>query len=186
MSPSLRNSKFANSGMVVEIKQEDISNFKEYGVLAGMKYQENIEQMAYINGGGGLIAPAQALADFVKGKISSKLPETSYHPGVVSSPLHHWLPENISYRLREGFKLFNKQMRGYLTNKAIVIGVESRTSAPLRIPRNKSNLEHINIKGLFPCGEGAGYAGGIISAAMDGERSAEQIALKYLNPKERS
>ena len=176
MSPSMRNSKYANSGMVVEIKQEDLTAYKEFGVLAGMKYQENLERLAYINGGGGLIAPAQALEDFVKGRISSKLPETSYHPGVVSSPLHHWLPENIAFRLQEGFKLFNRQMRGYITNKAIVIGVESRTSSPVRIPRNRDNFMHEEISGLYPCGEGAGYAGGIVSAAVDGENVASKIA----------
>ncbi len=175
MSPSMRNSKYANSGMVVEIKQEDLTDYKEYGVLAGLKYQENLERLAYINGGGGLIAPAQALEDFVKGRISSSLPDTSYHPGVVSSPLHHWLPENIGFRLQEGFKLFNRMMKGYVTNKAIVIGVESRTSSPVRIPRDRKTLEHTNIKGIYPCGEGAGYAGGIVSAAVDGENVANSI-----------
>lgn len=176
MSPSLRNSKFANSGMVVEITKADLTEYAQFGVLAGMKYQENFERLAFVNGGNGLVAPAQRLVDFVKGRISSSLPETSYHPGIISSPLHHWMPENIAARLQKAFKLFNNKMNGYLTNEAVVIGVESRTSSPVRIPRNKDTFEHIAVKGLFPCGEGAGYAGGIVSAAIDGERIAEIIA----------
>jgi len=173
MSPAKRDSEFANSGMVVEIKEEDLKDYKKYGVLAGMKYQENFERMAFNNGGQGMIAPAQRLTDFVKGRISESLPETSYHPGIITSPMHHWMPENIVKRLQKGFKLFNNKMRGYLTNDAVIIGVESRTSSPVRIPRNRENFEHITIKGLYPCGEGAGYAGGIVSAAIDGERVAE-------------
>jgi len=176
MSPSLRNSKFANSGMVVEITKADLTEYAQFGVLAGMKYQENFERLAFVNGGNGLVAPAQRLVDFVKGRISSSLPETSYHLGIISSPLHHWMPENIAARLQKAFKLFNNKMNGYLTNEAVVIGVESRTSSPVRIPRNKDTFEHIAVKGLFPCGEGAGYAGGIVSAAIDGERIAEIIA----------
>jgi len=175
MSPSRRNSKFANSGMVVEIRTEDFPEREKYGVLAGLKFQENFEKLAYQNGGRGLVAPAQRLHDFVNGKISTSLPETSYHPGVVSSPLHFWLPEHISKRLRDGFKIFGKKMRGYLTNEAIILGVESRTSSPVRIPRDKESLQHPQIKNLYPCAEGAGYAGGIISAAVDGERCAEMI-----------
>jgi len=175
MSPAKRDSEFANSGMVVEIKEEDLKDYKEYGVLAGMKYQENFERMAFNNGGQGMVAPAQRLQDFVKGRISESLPETSYHPGLITSPMHHWMPENIAKRLQKGFKLFNNKMRGYLTNDAVIIGVESRTSSPVRIPRNRDNFEHITVKGLYPCGEGAGYAGGIVSAAIDGERVAEAI-----------
>ncbi len=175
MSPSGRNSKFANSGIVVEIRSEDFPDKEKYGVLAGLKYQENLEKTAFQNGGRGLVAPAQRLHDFVNGKISPTLPETSYYPGVVSSPLHFWLPEHIGKRLQEGFKVFGKKMRGYLTNEAIVLGVESRTSSPVRIPRDKESLQHPQIKNLYPCGEGAGFAGGIISAAVDGERCAEKI-----------
>ncbi len=175
MSPAKRDSEFANSGMVVEVKDDDLKEFKQYGVLAGMKYQEYFEQMAYNNGGAGMIAPAQRLSDFVKARISESLPKTSYHPGILTSPMHHWMPENITKRLQKGFKLFNNKMRGYLTNDAVIIGVESRTSSPVRIPRNKDNFEHITVKGLYPCGEGAGYAGGIVSAAIDGERVAEII-----------
>ena len=176
MSPSKRNSKFANSGMVVQITSDDLKDYQQYGVLAGMQFQQELENLAYINGGEGQVAPAQRLLDFVKGKLSKTLPETSYHPGIISSPLHFWLPEGIADRLREGFKVFGKKMHGYLTNEAIVIGVESRTSSPLRIPREKETLNHIEIHNLYPTGEGAGYAGGIISAAVDGERVAEQIA----------
>jgi len=175
MSPSKRNSRFANSGMVVQITSEDLKDYESHGVLAGMKFQEELEQLAFINGGEGQVAPAQRLLDFVKGKLSKTLPETSYHPGIISSPLHFWLPEGIADRLREGFKVFGKKMHGYLTNEAVVIGVESRTSSPLRIPRDRESLKHIEIENLYPCGEGAGYAGGIVSAAVDGERVVEKI-----------
>ena len=175
MSPAKRDSKYANSGIVVEIKQEDLKDFEKYGALAGVKYQEFIENLAHKNGGDGQIAPAQRLKDFIEGKKSETLPETSYHPGVVSSDIHKWLPENISKRLQKGFVEFNKSMKGYLTNEAIILGVESRTSSPVRIPREKETLEHTQIKGLYPCGEGAGYAGGIVSSAVDGERIAEKI-----------
>ncbi len=175
MSPSKRNSKFANSGMVVQIMSEDLKDYQDYGVLAGMKFQEELEQLAFINGGEGQVAPAQRLLDFVKGRLSKTLPETSYHPGIISSPLHFWLPEIIVERLQEGFKAFDKKMHGYLTNEAIIVGVESRTSSPLRIPRNKETLNHEEIQNLYPAGEGAGYAGGIVSAAVDGEKIADQI-----------
>ena len=175
MSPSKRDSKYANSGMVVQIKSEDLEQYKEFGVLAGLKFQEELEKLAFINGGSGQIAPAQRLQDFVKGRLSKTLPETSYHPGIISSPLHFWLPEGIAERLQEGFKAFNQKMHGYITNEAVVIGVESRTSSPVRIPRNKEDLKHLEIQNLYPCGEGAGYAGGIVSAAVDGQRIAEAI-----------
>lgn len=161
MSPSRRDSKYANSGMVVEIRTEDLDQYKEYGVLAGLQFQKEFEQMAFRNGGMGQVAPAQRMVDFVKGKVSNGLPDTSYQPGIISSPMHMWLPENIGKRLQEGFKVFGKKMNGYLTNDAVIIGVESRTSSPLRIPREKEGLQHPEIKGLYPCGEGAGYAGGI-------------------------
>jgi len=174
MSPSNRNSKFANSGMVVEIRPEDTSEFKEFGKLASLKFQEHLEKMAFLNGGTGQKAPAQRLHDFVNNKLSGNLPETSYHPGIASSPLHFWLPEHIGSRLQQGFKIFGKKMYGYLTNEAVVLGVESRTSSPIRIPRDKEKLHHPQIKNLFPCGEGAGYAGGIVSSAVDGELCAEK------------
>ncbi len=180
MSPSNRNSKFANSGMVVEIKEEDTIEFKEFGALAGMKYQEKLEQMAFQNGGQGQVAPAQRLHDFVNKKLSGNLPETSYHPGINSSPMHFWLPDNIGKRLQKGFKVFGKNMPGYLTNEAVILGVESRTSSPVRIPRDKEKLNHPQILNLFPVGEGAGYAGGIVSSAMDGENSAEMICNSIL------
>jgi uncharacterized FAD-dependent dehydrogenase len=177
MSPSHRNSPFANSGMVVELKLEDFKEYAEYGVLAGLKYQQELERLAFINGGEGQIAPAQRLSDFVKGRISEGLPPTSYVPGVVSSPIHFWLPAEIGKRLQAGFKLFEKKMPGYISSEAMVIGVESRTSSPIKIPRDNETLMHPQIKGLFPSGEGSGYAGGIVSSAMDGEKSA--IAVKH-------
>ncbi|MBR6043331.1 MAG: FAD-dependent oxidoreductase [Paludibacteraceae bacterium] len=179
MSPSRRNSPFANSGIVVEIRPEDILGMKEfgkYGVLAGLKYQQYYEQLSYQNGGGFAIAPAQRLLDFVRGKVSTSLPKTSYVPGLVSSAIHEWQPAFIRERLQGGFQEFDKKMRGFLTNEAIIVGVESRTSSPVRVPRDKDTLEHITIKGLYPCGEGAGYAGGITSSAVDGEKCAEKIA----------
>lgn len=176
MSPSSRNSKYANSGIVVEIKNEDTIEFADFGALAGMKYQEKLEQMAFQNGGGGQIAPAQRLHDFVNKKLSADLPKTSYHPGTNSSPMHFWLPESIGPRLRKGFKDFGKKMHGYLTNEALILGVESRSSSPVRIPRDKEKLHHVQITNLYPVGEGAGYAGGIVSSAMDGENSAEVLA----------
>jgi len=177
MSPSMRNSKYANSGMVVQINLEDLSNYKEYGIMAGLKFQEDLEKMAFINGGIGQIAPAQRLEDFVKGKVSNDLPDTSYHPGIVSSPLHMWLPDVIGPRLQKGFKTFDRRMKGFLTNEAVVLGIESRTSSPLRIPRDKLSLQHPQISGLYPAGEGAGYAGGIVSAAVDGQRIADAIGI---------
>ena len=176
MSPSRRNSYFANSGMVVEIKTKDFPDKDKYGELAGLKFQQKLEKMAYLNGGQGITAPAQALNDFIKGKVSPLLPETSYNPGVISSPLHFWLPENIGSRLRESFKVFGEKMKGFDTNEAIILGVESRTSSPVRIPRDKENLNHPQIKNLYPCGEGAGFAGGIVSAAVDGIRCAIKIS----------
>ncbi len=175
MSASNRGSQFANSGIVVDIKPEDTAEFASYGALAGMMYQERLEQMAYQNGGMGQMAPAQRLYDFVKKKLSANLPETSYQPGINSSPLHFWLPETISDGLRQGFLHFGKKMRSFLTNQAIIVGVESRTSSPVRIPRDKEKLHHVQITNLYPVGEGAGYSGGIISSAIDGENSANVV-----------
>jgi len=178
MSVSQRNSKFANSGIVVEIRPEDIpAEFRQYGVLAGLKFQQYIENLAYTNNGGlGQVAPAQRLGDFVKGKLSADLPECSYLPGLISSPLHFWLPEIISSRLREGFKKFDRKMHGYLTNEAVVVGVESRSSSAVRVPRDAETGQHPDISGFFPAGEGSGYSGGITSSAIDGENAAIAVA----------
>ncbi len=175
MSPSERNSMFANSGIVVEIRAEDTVKYAKHGVLAGLYMQMELEKLAFEHGGNGVVSPAQRLADFVQGKFSKDLPKTSYHPGVQSSALHQWLPEFFSKRLQEGFKSFNGKMRGFVTNEALILGVESRTSSPVRIPRDISTFQHPQVKGLFPCAEGAGYAGGIVSAAIDGERVAEKF-----------
>ena len=179
MSNSKRQSQFANSGIVVEIRTEDLADFQQYGALAGLKYQQFVENLSFVNGAGGVKAPAQRLGDFVCGRLVPGLPECSYLPGTVASPVHFWLPDFISKRLQEGFKLFDKKMHGFLTNEAIVLGVESRSSSPVRIPRHKETFEHVQIRGLFPCGEGAGYAGGITSSAIDGENCAE-MAVKCL------
>lgn len=182
MSVSRRNSPYANSGIVVEIRPEDIpEEFRAYGDLAGLKYQQYVENLAYKNNGGkGYEAPAQRLLDFVEGRLSADLPACSYLPGLISSPLHFWLPDFISTRLREGFKKFNRKMRGYLTNDAVVVGVESRSSSAVRIPRDRETGQHPDVKGLFPCGEGAGYSGGITSSAVDGQNMARKTA-EYLN-----
>ena len=180
MSPSFRNSKWANSGIVVEVKLSDIEEFSSHGSLAGLEFQKHIERLAYDNSNGvGVVAPAQRLDDFVKGVTSNVLPASSYNPGLVSSPLHEWLPNWIARSLQQGFAQFEKKMKGFVTSEALIVGVESRTSAPVRIPRNPDTLEHIGVRGLFPSGEGAGYAGGIMSSAIDGERSAEAVA-QYL------
>jgi uncharacterized protein len=178
MSPSGRNSPYANSGIVVEIRPADIIKYANFGVMAGLEYQKELEREAWKNGGHTQRAPAQCLADFVAGENSSSLPRVSYFPGVTSSPLHNWLPKAIGRRLRDGLRLFGQVMHGYLTNDAVVLGVESRTSSPLRIPRDPERLHHIRVTGLYPCGEGSGYAGGIVSSAVDGIRAAEAIAEK--------
>jgi len=175
MSPSARNSPFANSGMVVEIRARDFVDYTGYEVFAGIDFQKEIEHRAWEQGGRCQTAPAQRLADFVAGKSSSSLPTVSYFPGVKPSALHEWLPDFICKRLREGFKIFGSRMKGYLTNEAVILGVESRTSSPIRILRDEKSLSHIRIKGFYPCGEGAGYAGGIVSSAIDGIRVAEAV-----------
>lgn len=173
MSPSKRNNLYANSGIVVEINvDEDIPKYNKFGVLKGLEYQKDLEKLAFTAGGRSQVAPAQRLTDFVEGKLSTNLNETSYQPGLKSAPMHSLFPKLIGSRLRGGFKAFGDKMNGYYTSEANIIGVESRTSSPVNIPRTEK-LEHPDIKGLFPCGEGGGYAGGIISAAMDGERCAE-------------
>ncbi len=180
MSPSRRDSRFANSGMVVAVDLPDFREYAQHGALAGMYFQAAIERQACQVAGGTQTAPAQRLVDFVSRKISSTLPDTSYQPGLVSVELSDVLPAFIADSLRQGFKAFGQKMKGYLTNEAQVVGVESRTSAPVRIPREADTLEHPQVQRLFPCGEGAGYAGGIVSAAMDGERCAEAVVRKYV------
>jgi uncharacterized FAD-dependent dehydrogenase len=176
-SPSKRNNPYANSGIVVEIKQEDLSAFAKHGPLAGMYYQKAVEENAWMHGGKSQSAPAQRMVDFVNHTISQNLPSSSYKPGIVPALLSEVLPKPISQRLNLAFPLFGKKMRGYYTNEAVLHAVESRTSTPVRIPRDAERLMHPQISGLFPCGEGAGYAGGIVSAAMDGQRCAEKAAL---------
>ena len=178
MSPSNRGSKWSNSGMVVEIRPEDLPGSDVFNV---MRFQEEMEQTAYVNGGATQVAPAQRMNDFVNRKMSFDLPETSYVPGVISSPLHFLLPTEVSKRFRTGFMQFGKSAKGFLTNEAMLIGVETRTSSPIRIIRNPETLQHITVEGLFPCGEGAGYAGGIVSAAIDGERCAEKLVELFGN-----
>lgn len=197
MSASHRGSRWSNSGMVVEIRPEDIdsltptlsqgegdsdlaaaqdSEFKVQNSLKMLHFQEELERQCWMQGNRRQTAPAQRMVDFTRKKLSYDLPSSSYSPGLISSPLHFWMPEFISSRLQRGFEHFGRTSRGFLTNEATVIGVETRTSAPVRIIRNRDTLQHITVSGLFPCGEGAGYAGGIVSAAIDGERCAEAAA----------
>jgi uncharacterized FAD-dependent dehydrogenase len=202
MSPSNRGSRWANAGMVVEIRPEDLPNctgptsaFSDSSVsivsshlsehspticaahLSVMHFQEQLERICRFQGGMRQTAPAQRMADFMQKRSSSDLPVSSYTPGLQISPLHDWMPEFITSRLRESFRQFDKVSRGFLTNEAVMIGVETRTSSPVRILRDRETMQHVTLKGLYPCGEGAGYAGGIVSAAIDGERCAEQAAL---------
>ena len=177
MSPSNRGGQWSNSGMVVETRAEDIEGDDPLRV---MHYQEQIERDCWQQGNRRQTAPAQRMADFVNNRLSYDLPRSSYAPGLISSPLHFWLPKPISHRLQEGFKQFGRMSHGFLTNEATMIGVETRTSAPVRILRDAESLMHVRIQGLFPCGEGAGYAGGIVSAGVDGERCAEALA-RYMN-----
>lgn len=179
MSPTMRNTKFANSGMVVEIRPEDLNEFRHLGVFAGLEFQRNIERLCFALNGKTQFAPAQRMDDFVNNRFSQDLPESSYHPGLVTVPLHDKLPKRIRIRLQEGFRKMDQKAHGFLTNEAVVVGVESRTSSPIRIPRNEETLEHVKVRGLYPCGEGAGYAGGIVSSAMDGERCAEAFAENF-------
>ena len=197
MSPASRGTAWSNSGMVVEVRPEDVdsmdngkwimdnSNFQLSIVNSQIKvlqFQEELEKMCWQQGNMRQTAPAQRMADFVNGKLSYDLPKSSYAPGLISSPLHFWLPKMISHRLQEGFKTFGRNAHGFLTNEAVLIAVETRTSSPVRIVRDRETLQHIRIQGLFPCGEGAGYAGGIVSAGVDGERCAE-MAAAYLQKK---
>ena len=175
MSPASRGTQWSNSGMVVEVRPEDLK--EEMSPLAMMHFQEQLERMCWQQGNMKQTAPAQRMADFVNGRLSSDLPKSSYAPGLIASPLHFWLPKSISSRLQQGFKTFGRQAHGFLTNEAVMIAVETRTSSPVRIVRDAETLQHVQIEGLFPCGEGAGYAGGIVSAGVDGERCAEMCAL---------
>jgi len=204
MSPSHRNTAWSNSGMVVELRPEDLTlengklmlgntpfdidmeslgkNINPQGncqlsidnsQLKMLAFQAALERLCWMQGNYRQTAPAQRMADFVNGRLGGSLPESSYAPGLIPSPMHFWMPSFVSDRLREGLRYFGKQSHGFLTNEAVVIGVETRTSAPVRILRDKDSLQHVRVQGLFPCGEGAGYAGGIVSAAVDGERCAE-------------
>jgi uncharacterized FAD-dependent dehydrogenase len=180
MSLSRRDSPFANSGLVVSVETEDLAPFEKYGALAGMEFQRALETRAREAGGNagesGQRAPAQRVTDFLSGRVSSTLPACSYMPGITSAPLHEVLPSHFARRLQAGLRHFGKTMRGYVTEDAILVGVETRTSSPVRVPRDNTTLEHPELKGLFPCGEGAGYAGGIVSAAIDGGRAAQACA----------
>ena len=176
MSPSGRTSPYANSGLVTEVRLSDFEHLRaEWGELAGLKFQQQFEEAARLNGGDRQIAPAQRVADFVAGRTSRDLPRTSYIPGLAPSRLYRWMPPFIADALRAGLATFDRRMRGFVTNEALVAGVESRTSTPVRIPRDAQSLQHPEVAGLFPAGEGAGYAGGIVSAALDGERIADAV-----------
>lgn len=208
MSPSHRGGKWSNSGMVVEVRPEDIlpaslitpnqvksadiialENTSESvnpaemadDVLRPLLLQEQLERMCWLQGNRSQTAPAQRMADFVNNRLSASLNESSYAPGLIASPLHFWMPRFITTRLQEGFKAFGRSYRGFLTNDANMIAIETRTSAPIRILRDRENLQHVSIRGLFPCGEGAGYAGGIVSAGVDGERCAEMASQYHEN-----
>ena len=176
MSLARRDSPFANSGLVVTVEPEDTDSFAdEYGILSGIAFQKKLECLAKKTGGGGQKAPGQRVADFLKGKISNDLPPMSYFPGATSAPLHELMPAWIVGRMRSGLKLFSNQIRGYSSHDALMLGFETRTSSPVRIPRDEQTLQHPYLARLFPCGEGAGYAGGIVSAAMDGLKIADAL-----------
>jgi uncharacterized protein len=179
MSLSRRDSPFSNSGFVTSIELEELSKMGYHGVFASMQFQEDVEKKIFESGDGSQKAPSQRVSDFVKGRLSTDLFDTSYIPGLISAPMHEILPKNISERLRQGITEIDKKMRGYLTSEANVVGTESRTSSPIRIPRHPETYMHPEIKGLFPCGEGPGYAGGILSAAMDGQNVVVAIS-KYV------
>lgn len=180
MSSSNRGGDFANSGMVVEVRLNDIpSGYNKYNEYAGLRFQEELERLCFREAREKQFAPAQRLSDFLKGRDSGNLPPSSYKPGIIVSPLHEWLPPFISEGLRCGFEKIGKKAKGFISEEAVIMGVESRTSSPLRIPRDANTFEHVQVKGLFPCGEGAGYAGGIVSSAIDGERCAEMVAKLY-------
>jgi uncharacterized FAD-dependent dehydrogenase len=185
-SPSKRNNPHANSGIVVNVEQDDILKFKtlsdieKTSPLRGLYFQQKVEQQAFEAGGGKLVAPAQRLEDFYHNKLSKDLPDCSYLPGIQSADLRQVLPPFVNKALQQGFKEFGKRMKGYFTNDAVIVATESRTSSPVRIPRDKETLQHPQLHNLYPCAEGAGYAGGIVSAAMDGENVASKLALVIL------
>jgi hypothetical protein len=176
MSPSKRDNQFANSGIVVAIELSDLKEYEDHGPLAGLAYQKAVERKVWLAGGGSQKAVAQRLVDFVKERVSDQLNPSSYIPGLVSKPMHEILPKPMVRRLQKAFIEFGKKMPGYYTNQANIIGLESRTSSPVRIPRHRQKLNHPEISNLFPSGEGAGFAGGIVSAGMDGEACAEAAA----------
>lgn len=176
MSVSRRDSPFANSGLVVSVDERDWADYKTFNVFAGLEFQKEIERIAFEAGGKTQRAPAQRITDFVKRELSKSLPDTSYIPGTISSPIHEILPVKIANGLRKSLLIFDKKMKGYFTEEAQILAAETRTSSPIRIPRDNETLMHVEVEGLFPCGEGAGYAGGIVSAAIDGERSAEAVS----------
>ena len=173
MSPASRGTKWSNSGMVVETHPDDVEGDD---VLKMLRFQERLERDCWQQGNRKQTAPAQRMADFVNGRLSADLPQSSYAPGLLASPLHFWMPKSIVSRLQQGFRTFGRQAHGFLTNEAVMIAVETRTSSPVRITRDSMTLQHVQLQGLFPCGEGAGYAGGIVSAGVDGERCAEMCA----------
>jgi uncharacterized FAD-dependent dehydrogenase len=179
-SPSKRNNPYANSGTVVAVDEKDYAKYGFNGPLAGMHFQQMVEQRAFQVGGGKLVAPAQRMADFVDNRISATLPDCSYLPGIHSTAIKEVLPKEVNEALRKAVVDFGQKMKGYFTNEAVLVATESRTSSPVRIPRDKETLQHPQIRGLFPCAEGAGYAGGIVSAAIDGERCAEKAVLLHL------
>ncbi len=175
-SPSKRNNPHANSGMVVTVEEKDVQLYKKHGALAGMHFQSFVEQQAFAAGGGLFVAPAQRMTDFIENRVSSSLPSCSYLPGIRSALLQDVLPDLIYRSLQKAFMAFGRKMKGYLTNEAVVVATESRTSSPVRIPRDPYSLAHPQLNNLYPCAEGAGYAGGIVSAAMDGEKVAMKVA----------
>lgn len=181
MSLSNRNSAFANSGLVVEINENEWKDYDEHYPFSGLKLQQELEQKAFSLANNSLRAPAQRVTDFISGKVSTSLPKSSYIPGLTSAPLHSELPDYITSRLKTALGVFDKKMKGYYTEEAILVGVESRTSSPIRIPRDRMTFMHTEIQGLFPCGEGAGYAGGIVSSAIDGENCANAVERFVLN-----
>lgn len=176
MSLSRRDSPYANSGTVVAVELEDLKPYAKHGVFAGLEFQKSVEQRMFGAGDGSQAAPASRLTDFAKSKTSSDLPDTSYIPGLIAAPLHQLLPQSIFMRLQQGVQDFGRKMKGYYTEEANVIGTESRTSSPVRIPRDRASYQHPDLPSLYPCGEGAGYAGGILSAAMDGQNVARAVA----------
>ena len=179
MSASGRNTPWANSAIVTSVGETELAQMQYRGLFAGMEFQEQLEKTAWEQGGRNLYAPAQLLTDFLSGNYSQTIPRVSYKPGVTSSLLHEWFPALLTERLRTGLTFFGQKAKGYVTDQAVLLGVETRTSAPLKILREKETFRHVEIEGLYPCGEGAGYAGGIVSAAMDGEKCAESLLTTY-------